>query len=164
MKKMTTIIKKIYTIARLLTNIIVRRRRYVLSFTAESDGPVKRWYYDFRHWGFAHGNLEMVAGADMLCESFSSDSMHTRVEVLAASKELDKNMTVGFTKFAGEKLVYSPSPNAKWWERLLDKYLWGRTYTFFDEQTGKNSTMWICPVTLFVLGRYPNYLYVRKTS
>jgi hypothetical protein len=22
--------------------------------------------------------------------------------------------------------------------------------------------MWICPVTLFVLGRYPNYIYIKK--
>lgn len=32
--------------------------------------------------------------------------------------------------------------------------------THFPAFTG---TIWLCPVTLFVLGEYPKYLYVRKT-
>ena len=92
-------LKKIYTIAHLIGNFIFRRKRYILSFVAETNGPIKRWYYDFKHWGFAHGNLEMVAGADTLCEEFSGDDrMHTTVEVLTKRPD---DMT-GYTEFTGE--------------------------------------------------------------
>ena len=112
-------LKKIYSILRLLLNFIIRRRRYVLSFSAEANGPVKRWYYDFKHWGFAHGNLEMVAGADMLCEEFSYDGLHTTVEVIATETDTiglhvetptaemmlcrKLNEEMGYTVFEGEE-------------------------------------------------------------
>lgn len=143
-------LKKIYTIAHLIGNFIFRRKRYILSFVAETDGPVKRWYYDFKHWGFAHGNLEMVAGADTLCEEFSSDDrMHTTVEVLTKRP----NDMTGYTEFTGE-----PFPNDWKWK---DRHIWGRTYDYVADD-GSKKTMWICPVTLFVLGRYPDHLYIRK--
>ena len=28
---------------------------------------------------------------------------------------------------------------------------------------GFNKKIWICPVTLFVLGKYPAYIYIKKT-
>ena len=49
--------------------------------------------------------------------------------------------------------------------KLKDKLLYGRTYTNVtaDKDAGIHvTTMWICPVTLFVLGRYPNYIYIKR--
>jgi hypothetical protein len=39
----------------------------------------------------------------------------------------------------------------------------GATYTVHGVP-GFDRTIWICPVTLFVLGEYPKYLYVRQTK
>ena len=144
-------LKKIYTILVLISNFIIRRRRYVLSFEAETDGPFKRWYYVFKHWGFAHGNLEMVAGADTLCNEFSDDGLHTTVEVLTKRPE---NNPEEYTEFTGEEF-----PEDWSWK---DRHIWGRTYEYIDKTTGEKKTMWICPVTLFVLGRYPKHLYIKK--
>ena len=47
---------------------------------------------------------------------------------------------------------------------FLDKILYGRTYQgakVNDEGRLVIHRMWICPVTLFVLGKYPKYLYIK---
>ena len=39
-----------------------------------------------------------------------------------------------------------------------------KLYTEADGSTSTKeviTTMWICPVTLFVLGRYPRYIYIK---
>ena len=69
---MKQLFKKIYTILILIKNVTIRKQNYTLHFIAENDPPIKRWYYDFKHWGFAHANLEMVAGADDLCELYAN--------------------------------------------------------------------------------------------
>ena len=55
----------------------------------------------------------------------------------------------------------TPSENMSLW----DKISLGRNYT--NIETGKDgkliiTKMWICPVTLFVIGRYPKYLYISR--
>jgi hypothetical protein len=66
----------------------------------------------------------------------------------------DFNERMEYTVFEGEDF-----PKEWGWR---DRHIWGRTYYYVDRETKEESTMWICPVTLFVLGRYPKYLYVRK--
>ena len=39
----------------------------------------------------------------------------------------------------------------------------GSTYEVRNLE-GFNRDIWLCPVTLFVLGRYPKYMYVKKVS
>jgi hypothetical protein len=63
------IIDKIITILILIKNVLIRKKKYRLRFKAERDNVIKRWYYDFPNWGFSHSNLEMVSGADGLCEN-----------------------------------------------------------------------------------------------
>lgn len=61
-------------------------------------------------------------------------------------------------------LPYSPGAT-KDDKKLKDKLIWGRNYTHVDpNDENKTTRMWICPVTLFVLGRYPKYIYIRKTT
>ncbi len=79
-------IKKIYTILVLLFNLIVRRRHYKLHFIAENDPPIKRWYYDFKYWGFDHANLEMVSGADTLCEYYAKGKNELTINITASNK------------------------------------------------------------------------------
>lgn len=149
-------IKKIYTILVLLFNLIVRRRHYKLHFIAENDPPIKRWYYDFKYWGFDHANLEMVSGADKLCELYSNGKDEVTVEIIASKKQLNLSPQLYDEFVAQDIIIDGMTHQGDFINSQLDKFLYGRTY-----QKGYTQ-MWICPVTLFVLGRYPKYLYIRK--
>lgn len=150
------IFKKIYTILVLIKNVIFRKRHYTLRFVAEYDGVVKRWYYDFKHWGFSHDNLEMVSGADKLCDYYSDNSDEVIVDVIATNK-VDAKAASEYDFYECVKL------DEKY--NFIDKLLYGREYqNVRANEEGKLviTTIWICPVTLFVLGRYPDILYIRK--
>jgi hypothetical protein len=148
--------KKIYTILVLLKNIIFRHRKYTLHFVAENDPPIKRWYYDFKHWGFDHNNLEMVAGAENLCELYAKGKDEVTVEIIASKKKQDLPTQLYDEFVAQDLIIDGMTHQGKFINSQLDKFLYGRTYQ-------KDYTMmWICPVTLFVLGRYPKYLYIKK--
>lgn len=152
---MLTLIKKIYTISVLLKNLIFHKKHYILSFKADRDSAVKRWYYDFPHWGFLKGNLEMVSGADGLCEMYSGGKDKLTIEIIASKKMLPLDIKTQYDLYVGEPLQGT-------WK---DKITLGRNYNHpFTDKDGNQhiTTMWICPVTLFVLGRYPNYIYVKK--
>jgi len=151
---MLVAMNKIYTILILIKNLLFRKKRYILHFVAEVDPPIKRWYYDFKHWGFSHSNLEMVSGADILCEKYSKGENDVSIEVIASRNLLDKQKGDLYVAEAPSENMY-----------LLDKILLGRNYTNIG--TGKDGKLiitkiWICPVTLFVLGRYPKYLYISR--
>ena len=158
---MKNLIKKIYTILILTKNIIFKKEKYVLHFIAENDPPIKRWYYDFKHWGFAHGNLEMVSGADSLCELYAQGKDEVTVEIMTKDKLIeDKEILNDYDVFIAEELPQNI--------KLMDKYLYGRNYTNVQvviqnlKEQVQIRTMWICPVTLFVLGRYPKYICIKK--
>lgn len=149
-------IKKIYTILVLIFNLIVRRKHYKLHFIAENDPPIKRWYYDFKYWGFDHANLEMVSGADKLCELYSNGKDEVTVDIIASKKKQDLPTQLYDEFVAQDIIIDGMTHQGDFINSQLDKFLYGRTY-----QKGYTQ-MWICPVTLFVLGRYPKYLYIRK--
>lgn len=125
--------------ARLISNAISRRSKYELSFHREDDGV---WYVDFPGWPFAPHNLAMVGGADKLCSYLSDDGNMVKVEVLASNHPLSLQGYGLLTK-TYSNLTYGADYG---------------TSGFADF----SKTVWICPVTLFVLGRYPKYIYVRK--
>jgi len=120
----------------LIKSVTNKKNEYVLNFVKEADG---KWYIDLPDWPFDHHNLMMVAGADDLCEAFSYDGKHAKVEVIVEHQgkgveavRKDYSITGG--------AFYKCEVNA-----LKD-----RNYKF-----------WLCPVTLFVLGKYPEYMYIR---
>ena len=160
-------IKKIYTILVLIKNLILRKKHYKLHFIAENDPPIKRWYYDFKHWGFDKANLEMVAGADSLCELYAKGNNEVTVDIMATKHLLGPKDMKNYDLFVGEKFIIDGQTHqGTIIKSQLDKYLYGRNYTnvktnVYTNQT-KIITMWICPVTLFVLGRYPNYIYIKN--
>ena len=160
-------IKKIYTILVLIKNLILRKKHYKLHFIAENDPPIKRWYYDFKYWGFDKANLEMVAGADSLCELYAKGNNEVTVDIMATKHLLDPKDMKNYDLFVGEKFIIDGQTHqGTIIKSQLDKYLYGRNYTnvktdIYANQT-KIMTMWICPVTLFVLGRYPNYIYIKN--
>ena len=125
--------------SKLATSVFGKREKYELQFNHEEDGC---WYVDFPGWPFDHHNLMMVSGADRLCAILSDDDRVARVEVIPSSTERDL-------------------PDYAQLTQLQSSLAGGSTYkvTHFPAFTGY---IWLCPVTLFVLGEYPKYLYVRK--
>lgn len=149
-------LKKIYTILTLVKNLILRKSKHKLHFIAKTNKQGhKYWYYDFKWWGFNQEYLLMVAGADQLCEYYANKQNQVTVQVYCSNKPNPK------LKTTHDELIAEILPHNT---KLLDKYLWGRTYNITPNQNNGNNIkqMWICPVTLFVLGKYPKYLYVKK--
>jgi hypothetical protein len=116
-----------------------KKDEYELQFNHEEDGY---WYIDFPGWPFDHHNLMMVAGADELCAFLSDDDKIAKISVIPSNKELNLE---GYGKLIqGEHSLTG-----------------GSTYEVTN-LPGFDREIWICPVTLFVLGEYPKYLYVKK--
>ncbi len=122
-------------------SVFGKKKEYQIQFNKEDDGL---WYVDFPGWPFDHHNLLMVAGADKMCQFLSDDGKFTYVSVIPTSKEEDHP---GYAKLIQK-------------EHSLTG---GSTYevTGLD---GFNRDIWLCPVTLFVLGQYPKYMYVKKIN
>ena len=120
-------------------SVFGRKEEYELQFNHEKDGC---WYVDFPGWPFDHHNLMMVAGADQLCAYLSDDDIHARVKVIPAKNEEEHP---GYAKLVQKE--YSLTG--------------GSTYQVTGLE-GFERDIWLCPVTLFVLGQYPKYIYVKK--
>ena len=121
-------------------SVFGKKSEYQLKFNRESDGC---WYVDFPGWPFDHHNLMMVAGADDLCAFLSNNGRETRVNVIPARK---KGKHAGYAEL-----------------RRLDHSLTGGAHYEVNGIAGFTKKIWICPVTLFVLGNYPAYIYLKKT-
>ncbi len=122
-------------------SVFGQKKEYELQFNHEADGC---WYVDFPNWPFDHHNLMMVAGADDLCAFLSDDDKHTYIKVIPSSKEENHP---GYAKLIQKE--YSLTG--------------GSTYQVTGLE-GFNQDIWLCPVTLFVLGKYPKYMYVKKVT
>lgn len=122
-------------------SVFGKKKEYTIKFNHEDDGL---WYVDFPNWPFDHHNLLMVAGADKMCAFLSDDDKTTTVNVIPSSKEEEHP---GYAKLIQK-------------EHSLTG---GSTYKVTGLE-GFNRDIWLCPVTLFVLGKYPKYLYVKKTN
>lgn len=115
-------------------------KEYNLSFTKEKDN---NWYIDLPNWSLAHHNLMMVAGADTLCQELAYDGRHTSVDVIVSEKD--------------EIL-----PDYIRLKKQDSKLLEGATYSVYGAETVNE--LWICPVTLFVFGKYPKFIYLKKSN
>ena len=120
---------------KILSALIFRKKEYNISFTKEKNG---RWYVDFPGWPLSHDNLEMVAGAEDLLDYVSMGHHHISIRVKAS----DKNIST-----SGIKLT-------KDYSRLT------RGSFYNVENGGRTKRLWLCPVTLCVLGHYPKYIYI----
>ena len=120
-------------------SVFGKKKEYHLQFNHEEDGL---WYIDYPNWPFDHHNLLMVAGADKLCAFLSDDDKFTKVSVIPSNKRTSHE---GYFEL-----------------EQLDKSLTGGSTYKVNGLDGFNQTIWICPVTLFVLGTYPKFIYVKK--
>lgn len=123
------------------TNVFGRKKEYNLQFDHEEDGC---WYIHYPNWPFSHHNLMMVAGANSMCDVLSDDGKFTFVNVIPSKTKLDKP---GYAELIQKEHGLAG----------------GSTYEV-HYLPGFTRDIWICPVTLFVLGEYPNYIYVRKET
>ena len=120
-------------------SVFGKKEEYKLKFNHENDGC---WYVDFPNWPFDHHNLMMVAGADDLCAFLSDDDKTTNVLVRPSNKKLDLE---------------------DYFELVQTEYsLTGGSFYTVNNLKGFDKNIWLCPVTLFVLGQYPKYMYVKK--
>lgn len=124
---------------KIIRNFVCRKHVYHLQFDHELD---KKWYYYFPSWPLAHHNLMMVGGADKLCAFLSDDNKTCSVEVRPSKKRL---ALAGYAE-----LVQTAS------------HLTRGAYYLVRNLNGFEREIWICPVTLTVLGTYPKYIYVKK--
>ena len=86
----------------------------------------------------------MVAGADELCAHLSDDGLETRVKVMPSTK---RKQLEGYAEL-----------------RRLDHSLTGGAHYEVLGIDGFTRRIWLCPVTLFVLGTYPTYIYLKKNA
>ena len=115
---------------------------YTLTFVQDPD---ERWYIDMP-WSGNRANLEMVAGADDLLSFLDPEGLHkVTLHVVPSEKPLTVENHAEL--------------------RQIDKSLTGGShYDATDLDGFRMERIWICPVTLCVLGRYPKYLYIQKVS
>ena len=90
---------------------------------------------------FAHHNLAMAGGGDKLCNYLADVKQTVRVEVIANKVSLP---------LLGYGLL----------TKTYSNLFYGANYDATDCEDFQRS-IWICPITLFVLGRYPKYIYVK---
>lgn len=103
------------------------------------------WYCDIKGWPekFFPNSL-MVADASRLIQMMSNGEDYVTFDVTPSKKELQEE---GLIKLS-----------------LYKSSLTGGGY--YSTQVGdvKLTHVWLCPVTLFVLGRYPQYIYFKRVD
>jgi hypothetical protein len=114
-------------------------------------GPKKdRWYIDLPEWTGPKANLELVAGAEDMFELLSKGK--ERISVSFCDKLEDMFTT----------------PNAVAPHVVL-RHLGGGDYSVNVTTDVYNSDefpkeIWLCSVTEFIFGAYPEYMYIRSNE
>ena len=103
------------------------------------------WYCDIKGWPekFFPNSL-MVGDASKLIQKMSDGKEYVTFDVIPTKIEIDEP---GLVKLLLES---SSIAGGGYYETIVD----GEEF----------SLVWLCPVTLFVLGRYPKYIYFRRRS
>ena len=104
-----------------------------------------RWYIDLPKWSGDLAELEMVAGADLLLDLLSGFSKPC-VELEISTEGLPECGCLILIS-VGEDLQYD-----------------GAYYALANTRLGVTTefNIWLCPVTLFVLGEYPQQIFFRS--
>lgn len=147
MSKIANIVKNPSVIGQYISGVIEEatsgKNVYQLAFVKEEDGG---WYIDLPSWTGAHANLAMVAGSDLLLDFLLKDGNRVEVEVVKSDKPLAE---------------YDSDESFFRCEQIDMSLFGGSTYEVYGLKDFDH-TIWICPVTLFVLGEYPKYIYIRN--
>ncbi len=106
-------------------------------FYKESDN---RWYVDLPEWTGEKSDLEMVAGADSMLEYM-------------AEGESEIKVTLSETEFEGADVLQFLSEATE-----IGNGAYYQMENYKGIQIGLK--MWLCNVTLFVYGKFPDKIYV----
>ena len=121
----------------------LRRKVYDLQFVFVPEDNL--WYIDMP-WPGDRYNLAMVAGSNHLLKFLDKeDDNRVRVLVRPSKKKLEVNEVDGSFEI----------------EKQFSRLLGGATYKVIGLE-GFTREIWICPVTLCVLGHYPQYIYIKQ--
>ena len=113
-------------------------REYELTFVQDPDG---RWYIDIP-WDGNRSNLEMVAGSDRLLSHIAKGDNKVTLKVILDCID----------DYNGYIIL----------DRFRKSLAGGASYTVSN--AGFKEPIWICPVTLCVLGRYPKTIYFKRIA
>jgi len=112
-------------------------------FYKEGSG---RWYVDLPEWEGSKDELEMVSGAD------------TFLEILSQG-ESEVNVILSVTDFVGsDKLQLIKPGRLGGWE--LGEGSWYKLDSYIG--ISYDLEMWLCDVTKFVFGGFPETIYFKK--
>ncbi len=150
-------------LVRLLGSAITgRKEEYKLSFNREEED---RWFVDFPNWPWKKGNLEMVCGADKFLDLLSEGKDRVSVIAKATSEKLDEAEFQQLMQDGWHELSQTQSSltgGATYTVRGNKAEQFMRQHPLTGESMAR--TLWLCPVTLFVVGRYPKYFYVKAVE
>ena len=113
-------------------------REYELTFVQDPDG---RWYIDIP-WDGNRSNLEMVAGSDRLLSHIAKGDNKVTHQIILDYIDDDNGYII--------------------LDRFRKSLAGGASYTVSN--AGFKEPIWICPVTLCVLGRYPKTIYFKRIA
>lgn len=112
-----------------------------LNFYKETEG---RWYVDLPEWNGDKSDLEMVSGADAMLEYMAE-----------GSNQIFVNMSESFFENSDEIIF----------KKMADD-IGNGAYYYMDKYRGINIELdlWLCDVTKFVFGSFPNIIFISKTN
>ena len=122
------------------------KKSFHLKFNKEADGD---WYIEFPGYPFAHHNLMMVAGADLLCEYVAQKEGHPNQAVVDVTVN-DRLLGDRIPDIVMERFRKGYGANYR-------NYIPTRVHpvAVVDGRRIEIETAWLCPVTLLVLFQYP---------
>lgn len=140
-------LKLVATIVILIKNILIRKKIYKLKFIKKEDND---WYYDLQHF-----NLTANAkGLNDFLNAYNTNDDNKIIKLLFIPSKIQNQQKYNdYDEIIGLPLYQKPNTIK------LDKYANGRKYTF-----KQNIKLYVCPLTLFILGHYPNYVYVKNIT
>jgi hypothetical protein len=109
-----------------------------LKFYREEDN---RWYVDLPEWEGSEEALEMVAGADALCDVLAHNTNSVVVEITEALTE-------------NTKVILH-----RWMPK--DETVGAFYRADFENSKLESFDIWLCPVTEFVFDCYPDVIYIQ---
>ncbi len=122
-----------------------RRKVYDLQFVYEPAD--KTWYIDMP-WPGDRYNLAMVAGSNHLLKFLDyKGERRVRVLVMPSKKPQPELEAEGYFMC----------------DKQFSRLTGGATYKV-NNLDGFTREIWICPVTLTVLGHYPKYIYIKQIN
>lgn len=125
--------------------------QYTLSFVDDGGGC---WYIDLPSWKGSRNQLAMVAGADRFLTHMAEDRQRITLDVRVFEKPLSLS---GYVCLRRTRQDYGA------WYAYDRQQAVLQGYPCFMDGTHP-ATAWLCPVTLFVMGRYPGYIYVKRVN